>query len=180
MKCPVDETTLEKHKIHSIDIEGCPRCRGLWFEKGELQDMKDIEEFDLRWMDFELWSDQNAFDAQWSSRPCPVCNKNMAAILYANTEVTVDYCVDEHGIWLDKGEFEKIIDSLQHELITMSLPEYIAASLEEAKEIISGDEGFVHEWKDFSTVMRFLQYRILAENPKLADVLTALSRSLPY
>ena len=179
MECPVDGIALEKHLIHSIEVEKCPECQGLWFEKGELRETKDAEEFDLNWMDFELWSDQDAFNAKLSSRKCPVCGKSMAAIMYANTKVKIDYCMEEHGIWLDQGEFESIIDSLRNELLSMSFPEYISASLEEAKEVISGDEGLIHEWRDFRTVIRFLQYRILVDSPKLENALIALQRSMP-
>jgi hypothetical protein len=62
----------------------------------------------------------------------------------------------------------------------MSLPEYIVASMEEAKEIISGDEGFISEWKDFLTVTRLLQYRVLVDNPILANALVALLSSRPF
>jgi hypothetical protein len=93
--------------------------------------------------------------------------------------VAIDTCVDEHGIWLDKGEFEAIIDSLKDEMLTMDTPAYIAASLEEAVEILSGDEGLISEWKDFGAVTRMLQLRILVDNPWLAKLLIALPGSLP-
>ena len=180
MKCPRCNSEMEKITFEQIEVDRCTNCKGLWFDKGEFEQAKDTEDADLSWMDFQLWSDQDAFETKWSSRKCPVCNKNMATVLYDDTDVMVDYCVQEHGIWLDIGEFEKIIESLQKEALSMSLPEYMAASLNEAKEIISGDEGFIHEWKDFRNVMRLLQYRVLADNPKLAKALIALSRSLPY
>jgi hypothetical protein len=97
--------------------------------------------------------------------------------MYGDTEVKIDYCVKEHGVWLDRGEFENIIDSLNNELLTLNLPEYFAASLEEAKEIISGDKGLIHEWKDFQTVIRLIEYKVLADNPKLMDALIALGKS---
>jgi hypothetical protein len=52
--------------------------------------------------------------------------------------------------------------------------------LEEAKEIFVGDEGFVSEWKDFLTVTRLLQYRVLVENPKVAELLIALQTTSPF
>jgi hypothetical protein len=51
--------------------------------------------------------------------------------------------------------------------------------LEEAKDIFVGDEGFASDWKDFLTVSRLLQYRVLSENPKVAELLTALQLSNP-
>ena len=58
MQCPIDGTTLETHTIHSINIEECVQCRGLWFEEGELSKAKDESDPDLNWLDFDLWSDR--------------------------------------------------------------------------------------------------------------------------
>ena len=179
MKCPIDGTTLSKHAIHSVEVEECQQCRGLWFEKGELRKARDLAEPDIAWLDFDLWSDQDALEVSLSSRDCPVCGKSMAAILYANTGVTVDCCVEEHGVWLDEREFESIIECLEKELVSKSLPDYVSASLEEAKEIVIGDEGFISEWKDFLTVTRFLQYRVFVSNSKIPKALVALQSSAP-
>jgi hypothetical protein len=180
MECPVDARALETHTTHSIEVEECPQCRGLWFDKGELRKAKDEAEPDLNWLDFDLWSDENAFEVAWSSRKCPECGKNMATISYGTTGETVDYCVEGHGAWLDKGEFDDIIRALDMEVNTKSVPDYIVASLEEAKEIVTGDEGFVSEWNDFLTVTRLLQYRVLAENPTVAEALVALQLTSPF
>ena len=174
MECPIDGTTLETHPVQSVIIEECPQCQGLWFDYGELRKAKDASDPDLGWLDFDLWSDQESFTAERSSRKCPRCGKNLATISYAGTGVTVDYCVSRHGVWLDKGEFQAIIEALDKETTSKSVSDYIAASLEEAKEIFAGDEGFVSEWKDFLSVTRLLQYRVLVENPKVAELLIAL------
>lgn len=177
MQCPVDGNTLEKYTIDGIVVEKCPDCQGFWFAKGQLRLAKDAEGLDLAWLDFDLWSDQDSLEADWSTRKCPLCIQSMATIIYGNTDVKIDYCVKEHGIWLDSGEFENIIDSLNDELVTLNLPEYVTASLEEAKEIISGDKGLIYEWKDLQTVIRLIEYKVLADNPKLMDALIALGKS---
>jgi len=180
MECPIDGTTLETHTIHSINIEECAQCRGLWFGEGELRKAKDESEPDLNWLDFDLWSNQTFFQVDWSSRKCPICGKNMATISYAETGVKVEYCTEEHGIWLDKGEFQAIIEALEAEVVSKNVSGYAKASLEEAKEVFVGNEGFASEWKDFLTVSRLLQYRVLAENPKLAELITVLQRTTPF
>ncbi|MGD2156714.1 MAG: zf-TFIIB domain-containing protein [Anaerolineales bacterium] len=180
MECPIDGTTLETHTIHSVKIEECAQCKGLWFEEGELRKAKDESELDLNWLDFDLWSDRESFNADWSSRKCPQCGKNMTSISYATTEVIVEYCVEGHGVWLDKGEFQAIIESLHQEILSKDVSDYVSASLKEAMEIFVGDEGFISEWKDFLTVTRLLQYRILVENTKIAELLIALQKSSPF
>jgi Zn-finger nucleic acid-binding protein len=180
MKCPIDGTTLETHTIHSINVEECVQCRGLWFEEGELRKAKDQSDTDLNWLDFDLWSDQESFETDWSSRKCLHCGKNMATISYGATGVAVDYCPDGHGVWLDRGEFQAIIEALNKEIMSKNISDYFTASLEEAKEIVTGDEGFISEWKDFLTVTRLLQYRVLTENPKVAELLVALQSTSPF
>jgi Zn-finger nucleic acid-binding protein len=179
MKCPIDGTTLEIHKIQSTEVEECPQCQGIWFEKDELRKAKDESDPDLNWLDFDLWSDEDAFVTDWSTRKCPICNQFMANISYGATGVQLEYCVYEHGVWLDKGEFQAIIDELEVEVRTKSIPDYISSSLHAGKELITGDEGFISEWGDFLTVGRLLQYRLLSENTKLAELLTALQTSSP-
>lgn len=180
MECPIDGTTLEPHSVHSISIDECTECKGLWFEAGELRKAKDESDLDLVWLDFDLWQDQESFAADWSSRMCPQCGQNMATISYAETGVTVDYCAVGHGIWLDKGEFQAILEALEKEAASKSIADYVTASLQEAREIFVGEEGFLSEWKDFLTVTRLLQYRVLTENPKVAELLVALQTTSPF
>lgn len=177
MKCPVDGSTLEKFAVDSIEVEKCPECQGLWLAKDEIHQAQEAEGVDENWLGFDLWSDHDAFSAKKSSRKCPVCDQTMANIVYGHTDVKIDYCADEHGIWLDQGEFESIIDSLRDELLSKSLPEYVSLSLKEAKEIFTGDKGPIHEWKDFKTVYRLMEYRILIDNPRLKGILIGLGRS---
>ena len=103
----------------------------------------------------------------------------MATITYDATGVKVDTCAERHGIWLDKGKFEAIIAALEKEVEAKDVSDYVAASLQEAKEIFMGNEDLISDWKDFLTVTRLLQYRVLAENPKLSDMQVGLQRSNP-
>ena len=36
MKCPLDEETLVITERQGIEIDYCPRCRGVWLDRGEL------------------------------------------------------------------------------------------------------------------------------------------------
>ena len=165
MKCPVDGYELEKFAMDSVEVEKCSECQGLWFTKSEIRQVQEAEGVDESWMGFDLWADPEAFKAERSARKCPVCSQNMATIIYGSTEVKVDYCMEEHGLWLDHGEIESIVDSLREEILSKSLPEYVSISLDEAKEIITGDKGPIHEWKDFHQVYRLMEYRVPGGQP---------------
>ena len=95
----------------------------------------------------------------------------LVAIEYGDTGVEIDYCNGCRGVWLDADEFGKIIAHLSEDLLTTESSEYLRASLEEAKELVTGPESFLSEWKDLATVLRMLQYRLLGENPRLGRAL---------
>jgi hypothetical protein len=37
MRCPKDGTALASVDHHGVMVEECPKCGGLWFDKGELE-----------------------------------------------------------------------------------------------------------------------------------------------
>lgn len=36
MKCPVDSETLVMTDRNGVEIDYCPKCRGVWLDRGEL------------------------------------------------------------------------------------------------------------------------------------------------
>jgi Zn-finger nucleic acid-binding protein len=179
MKCPSCGSGLITTKIGDEEVNQCQNCHGHWFDKGKLRSVKDDIDEDLVWLDFDVWTADDGLEIVWSQRQCPKCHKKMATISYGTTGEMVDYCLDGDGIWLDKGEFENIIDSLEQEVISKSGSEYVKVAIEEAKEVLTGPENIISEWKDFSTVTKLLQLRFFAENPKLMEALIAFQKSNP-
>ena len=125
MDCPVCGQTLANRIINTIALDECVHGHGLWFDHGELRKAKDEAEPAARWLDLDLWTDKDPLDGTWSTRQCPKCEKNMALISYGTTGETIDICLDEHGIWLDKGEFENIITAIEGEMYRKSAQEYL-------------------------------------------------------
>src|SRR3546814_20001618 len=41
MKCPVDNETLVMTERSGVEIDYCPRCRGVWLDRGELDKLID-------------------------------------------------------------------------------------------------------------------------------------------
>jgi len=44
MHCPVDGTTLELSARRDVEIDYCPRCRGVWLDRGELDKLIERDE----------------------------------------------------------------------------------------------------------------------------------------
>ena len=36
MKCPIDDTELMMTERQGIEVDYCPKCRGVWLDRGEL------------------------------------------------------------------------------------------------------------------------------------------------
>ena len=179
-QCTKCNAELKPTNIGAVDVDECQSCKGVWFDKGELRQAKDITDSDLNWMDFEIWKDPDQFKSKDSLLKCPACKEPTKAIHYGATGVEVDYCPACKGVWLDKGELQKIVDALNQDLLTKSFSKYISESIKEATEIVTGPESLISEWKDFATVLRMMQYRFFVEHPKILDQVIAAEKTRPF
>jgi Zn-finger nucleic acid-binding protein len=179
MKCSTCNVDLEVQIDWPVEGDQCPKCGRTWFEDDELRQAKDAFDVDLNWLDFELWTEWKSLDLQQKESACPGCGDGLVSVLYGNTGVQVDCCPRCKGLWLEKGVFTAIIDALTAELLNKPFSQYVKASLQEAKEIVVGPESLRSEWKDFKTVLRFMQYRLLSENPRLSQALSDVQASGP-
>jgi Zn-finger nucleic acid-binding protein len=176
-QCPKCKDELIPKRIGRIDVDECRKCKGVWYDKDELRQAKDASDSDLDWMDFEIWKHEDQFRTSSSVLSCPACQEPMVTLEYGESKVLIDYCQSCKGTWLDKGEFKRIIEALELELLTKSFPAYIKETIQEGVEIITGPESFISEWKDFANVQRFMQYRLFVENPRLLDRVAVVQRA---
>lgn len=42
MKCPIDGTDLQMAERKNVEIDYCPKCRGVWLDKGELDKIIEL------------------------------------------------------------------------------------------------------------------------------------------
>lgn len=171
MKCPKCNSMLNKKKKNGIEISECAKCEGIWFNKDELRQIKDKTDTDLNWMDFDIWKHPEKFKATSENNKCPSCKGEMLILDYDKTNVEIDYCTNCCGIWIGKNGLKKIITALENEIITKSMDDYVKATVKEAKDLLIGPESFFSEWKDFTTILRFLQYRFLSDHPTIQSAI---------
>jgi Zn-finger nucleic acid-binding protein len=176
-QCPKCHEELKSTTLAAVEVDECQSCKGIWFDKGELKEAKDATDSDLNWMNFEIWKHEDQFKATASAQSCPICNKPMVSIAYGETGVSVDFCEDCKGAWLQKDEFKNIIDALEDELTSKTFSEYVKDAIKEGVEIVRGSESLASEWKDFSTVLRLMQYRLLVENQTLQKAIASVQKS---
>ncbi len=171
MHCPKCSTDLKVSKLLGVRIDRCPSCMGSWFDRNELRKARNQADSDLAWMEINLWKETDGFHVKRESVQCPSCGEKMASVGYADTGIQIDYCSECGGIWLDSGEFRQIIQSLEHDIDNMTASDYFRESIREAEELIATSDHFSEEWKHFKTVLKLLEYRVLAEHRTLARII---------
>lgn len=176
MDCPNCHISLDKAKFYNGEIDYCSKCAGFWFEEDELRKIKDQKDNDLRWLDVDLWEEKNKFKISKDQRQCPSCQIPLYEINYNNSEIKVDLCDLCKGIWLDRGEFKKIIDYLREKSDWEALNNYSKNLIQELKEVFSGPENLKEELADLVAVLKVLNYKFAAKYPEIASIILNLPR----
>jgi Zn-finger nucleic acid-binding protein len=177
-QCPKCETGLSQKSAGSVEFDECEKCKGIWYGEDELRQAKDATDSDLNWLDFDIWKHQKEFTSKDSDLQCVACKVPMVSLEYGDSAVVIDYCPCCRGTWLDKGEFKRIIDSLEKEVVTKSFSDYVKEAIREGAEVVTGPESFLSEWKDFTTVLRLMQYRLFVEKPGLLSAVTGVQKTV--
>ena len=59
MNCPIDGTQLLITHRNNIEIDYCPKCRGVWLDRGELDKLIERSAADMRRYDDDDWDDDD-------------------------------------------------------------------------------------------------------------------------
>ena len=119
MDCPRCKATLKVRSIkdlhQDIEVDECPKCKGIWFDHEELQELELVTELTL-WEVRRIPKKKEQLEALY----CPKCEDHplMKKAEHPRDErVILDYCETCNGIWLDGGELEAI--QKEHWLIAL-------------------------------------------------------------
>lgn len=106
MQCPKCQGEMQEHTLSTLSgevtVDRCVDCRGIWFDIGEAELLKD------KWMsdyiddgDPEVGREHNKI----RDVNCPRCGKQMAQLNDpVQTHIQYEACA-EHGMYFDAGEF---------------------------------------------------------------------------
>ena len=180
-RCPGCGANLSLYRLYSIEVEGCPACEGVWFDKDELRRLKDRIDRgswgNLRWMDDELNAIGNS-TATRTGRGCPKCaGTNLLAVRFGPTDVVIDCCPACQGFWLDRGELERIVAYLRARLDRLTSADMRAELVKEIKEIWSGPESTLSELLDAVAAASALTNITIFEHPALCERLIQLHQT---
>ena len=107
MICPVCKNTTVVLELEQIEIDYCASCEGIWFDAGELELLLETEQERARLLNL-LIEDSSVKEKSYR---CPICSKKMKKVFVGEEKkILIDKCKKNHGLWLDKGELESVIE----------------------------------------------------------------------
>jgi Zn-finger nucleic acid-binding protein len=110
MNCPRCHKELKQQTIYrDIEVDTCPQCQGIWLEFEELDQLEDTV------FDRDELKGTTIFDTWPAGLSCPDCGQEMKGFSYRYYDLKLDYCVKEHGFWLDKGEEQRVRELMKAE-----------------------------------------------------------------
>ncbi|MCU1461103.1 MAG: hypothetical protein JWO37_1178 [Acidimicrobiales bacterium] len=174
MNCPGCGHALEVTQLDHVAVHDCVNCGGVWFERDELHRAEANADRWIGWIDVEVFG-AAATTTRRSGRRCAVCGEEMATLEYPHSEVQIEACASDHGMWLDKGEFDRIVKALDDLTDTMSGRDYEHAVLHQLREIVDGNESHLAELRNFMTLFRLMEMRIGVEHPAAAQMINKAS-----
>lgn len=106
MRCPVCKSAMIVLEVQEIEIDHCLDCGGVWLDGGELELL--LENAAAR--DALLASFAGDPESTERRRKCPICSRSMEKVTCGtDCPVLLDRCVDNDGIWFDKGELYELM-----------------------------------------------------------------------
>ena len=112
MDCPICNVPLKELDYEGITVNHCEKCDGYWLDEGALKKINAIHK--------KTFSPEQIAEAHEMVKKkaiatksdearhigCPHCGKECKTSSVCG--VNIDECPDKKGVWLDKGEIEKL------------------------------------------------------------------------
>ncbi|MFT5134907.1 MAG: Zn-finger nucleic acid-binding protein/uncharacterized protein YxjI [Gammaproteobacteria bacterium] len=111
LKCPDCKNSLKSVHYEGVRVHLCMSCKGFFLKPKELKQIQETQELEVS---MDMTPPSRSGDK--ILRMCPSCDTGMAKRKYGKVSSTIiDLCEKCKGIWLDKGELERI--QLDYEVV---------------------------------------------------------------
>ena len=114
MECAGCKGEMQELELDGVMIDRCERCGGVWLDAGEADDLvkktpTPREALQKKKLELLRQWKVAAVDPREVDRACPRCDKNLLRVNYKDIPgLQVDKCQDDCGMYLDKGELDKV------------------------------------------------------------------------
>ncbi len=119
MKCPRCKTPLSSRTRESVSIDCCAACNGTWVRPEQIKSMIKNHETKFSQALVQATLKQTGPQIppaeQETILACPTCAKPMNTVNYNySSGIIVNVCRDQHGMWLDQNELERVEIFMEH------------------------------------------------------------------
>ena len=106
--CVKCTSVLDRKEVAGIEVDVCPRCGGIWLDRGELEALGSRSDEELAALREALGIRKGAPPVpSETTTACPACDGTLRELRFGN--ILIDFCPKCRGIWLDKGEFDAAV-----------------------------------------------------------------------
>ncbi len=109
MICPKCKQDMIAVEYHQIELDHCPRCKGVWFDGEELELF--LQSAKIVCPELEPGNIVRLPEVKAAHAPikCPVCGRVMKEVALGQPAVNIDVCRRQDGLWFDGGELHDIL-----------------------------------------------------------------------
>ena len=109
MQCPKCHADMEHVTFDETEVDRCTQCKGLWFQPGELEHLRQET-----WMADYIIDEGSAKVGRKHNLlgevHCPECGKEMNQVFdHDQSHIMYEVCPEGHGTYLDAGELTDLI-----------------------------------------------------------------------
>jgi Zn-finger nucleic acid-binding protein len=145
LACPRCRESMQALKLGSTVARECGACGGLWLDPASLQRLTDAREESSGVITALAARVATATVAPDVVRyiPCPTCEKLMNRVNFAHSSgVVLDVCKN-HGVWLDRGELQRVLGFVQAGGLTIARERERERLVEEQRRLaaLQSDRG---------------------------------------
>jgi Zn-finger nucleic acid-binding protein len=138
VNCPKDRSSMIVVEWQRIAMDYCPECRGVWFDRGELELILESICLDASGLCLADLLHRPEVKTAEKSRRCPICRDRMLkSLLGSKLQIIIDACHHGDGLWFDGGELRLLMKQLKTEPITCGSAENKMLSF--MKEVFQAD-----------------------------------------
>ena len=124
--CVKCNSILDKATFQGLEVDLCPKCGGLWLDRGEITRAAKLPPTELSRLRGLLTGAGGPPPVPTENKaPCPACPGTLSEVVLGT--VHVDYCGKCHGLFLDRGELEAAVQAVQARERTTSGQEVVIA-----------------------------------------------------
>ena len=103
--CVKCDSVLDRGTYAKVEVDLCPKCGGLWLDKGELEKVGEASSGEILELKKMLLGDPRSKpEPSDLTTACVACTGTLKEVVLG--PVKVDFCAGCGGLWLDRGEIE--------------------------------------------------------------------------